>query len=131
MVGSKYDQRKRETHQRKDDTAQRKNVELAQKWLYKNGTAITSVHIDRLLGPKSLVPTRVGLKNFNHNARVLTLSQNAFSEKLGPHGFDFYSLFVPDLLHEFELGVWKAVFTHLMRLLYACGGDGIQVLNER
>jgi hypothetical protein len=59
------------------------------------------------------------------------VSQNAFSEKLGPYGFDFYSLFVPDLLHEFELGVWKVVFTHLMRLLYACGGDGIQMLNER
>ena len=57
--------------------------------------------------------------------------QNAFSTKLGPHGFDFYSLFVPDLLHEFDLGVWKAVFTHLIRVLYAAGGDAIQALNER
>jgi hypothetical protein len=24
-----------------------------------------------------------------------------------------------DLLHEFELGVWKAVFMHLVRLLYS------------
>jgi hypothetical protein len=40
-------------------------------------------------------------------------------------------MFVPDLLHEFELGVWKAVFTHLIRILYACGGDRIQVLNSR
>jgi hypothetical protein len=40
-------------------------------------------------------------------------------------------MFVPDLLHEFELGVWKAVFTHLIRLLYACGGDKIQILNSR
>lgn len=59
------------------------------------------------------------------------LFQNAFSERLGPHGFEFHSLFTPDLLHEFELGVWKAVFTHLIRLLYAVGGDGIQILNER
>ncbi len=36
-----------------------------------------------------------------------------------------------DLLHEFELGVWKAVFTHLMRILYAAGGDKIQTLNTR
>jgi hypothetical protein len=27
-----------------------------------------------------------------------------------------------DLLHEFELGVWKALFTHLIRLLYAATG---------
>jgi hypothetical protein len=53
-----------------------------------------------------------------------------FSTKLGPHGFDFYSLFVPDLLHEFDLGVWKAVFTYLIWVLYAAGGDAIQALNE-
>lgn len=28
-------------------------------------------------------------------------------------------MLVVDLLHEFELGVWKALFTHLIRLLYA------------
>lgn len=34
-------------------------------------------------------------------------------------------------MHEFELGVWKAIFTHLLRILYAQGGDGIQILNKR
>lgn len=34
-------------------------------------------------------------------------------------------------MHEFELGVWKAVFTHLVRILYAEGGRAIQLLNER
>jgi hypothetical protein len=40
-------------------------------------------------------------------------------------------MFVPDLLHEFELGVWKALFTHLIRLLYAIGDDAVQKLNQR
>jgi hypothetical protein len=40
-------------------------------------------------------------------------------------------MFVPDLLHEFELGVWKAIFTHLIRLLYAVGEDTVQQLNRR
>ena len=40
-------------------------------------------------------------------------------------------MFVVELLHEFELGVWKAVFTHLLRLLYSQGADGIQLLNKR
>jgi len=40
-------------------------------------------------------------------------------------------MFVPDLLHEFELGVWKAVFTHLLRILFACGDNKIQELNSR
>jgi hypothetical protein len=53
------------------------------------------------------------------------------SQKLLFFGFNFFSMFVPDLLHEFELRVWKAVFTHLMRLLYTAGGDAISKLNYR
>lgn len=34
-------------------------------------------------------------------------------------------------MHEFELGVWRSIFTHLMRILYANGGTSIQTLNER
>ncbi len=30
-------------------------------------------------------------------------------------------MLVVDLLHEFELGIWKGLFTHLIRLLYAAG----------
>ena len=43
-----------------DDDTRRREVELVQKWLYQDGTAITSVYIDRVLGPKSLFLTRVG-----------------------------------------------------------------------
>ncbi len=59
------------------------------------------------------------------------ISQNAFSTRLSVFGFNFFQMLVPDLLHEFELGVWKAVFTHLLRILYAAGGDLIQELNRR
>jgi len=30
-------------------------------------------------------------------------------------------MLVVDLMHEFELGVWKALFTHLIRILHAAG----------
>jgi hypothetical protein len=40
-------------------------------------------------------------------------------------------MFTVDLLHEFELGVWKATFTHLLRILYAHGDGKIQELNKR
>jgi hypothetical protein len=59
------------------------------------------------------------------------LCQNAFSEKLSQFGFDFHSMLVPDFMHEFELGSWKATLTHLIRILYAFGGDTIQTLNGR
>ncbi|KAJ3515164.1 hypothetical protein NMY22_g14524 [Coprinellus aureogranulatus] len=39
----------------------------------------------------------------------------------------------PDFMHEFELGVWKTLFTHLIRLLWATTPDGSSVLkfNDR
>jgi hypothetical protein len=46
-------------------------------------------------------------------------------------GLDYHTLFVVDLLHEFELGVWKAIFTHLMRILHAIGGNVVQKLNKQ
>ena len=57
--------------------------------------------------------------------------QNAFSTRLSEHGFNFYPMLIVDLLHEFELGVWKAVLTHLIRILYAKGRDKIQTFNKR
>ncbi|KAF8873129.1 hypothetical protein BD779DRAFT_1613708 [Infundibulicybe gibba] len=39
---------------------------------------------------------------------------------LGP-SFNPSTMLVVDLLHEFELGVWKALFTHLIRLVHAAG----------
>jgi hypothetical protein len=39
--------------------------------------------------------------------------------------------FPTDLLHEFELGVFKAIFAHLLRIVYTCGDNKIQILNHR
>ncbi len=30
-------------------------------------------------------------------------------------------------MHEFELGVWKSLFPHLIRILYAAAPNGSQV----
>jgi hypothetical protein len=42
-------------------------------------------------------------------------------------------MLVVDFMHEFELGVWKALFTHLIRILHAAasGGKLATVLDER
>jgi hypothetical protein len=48
---------------------------------------------------------------------VFSRVQNAFSCKLTEFGFSLFSMLVVDLMHEFELGVWKAVFIHLLRIL--------------
>ena len=43
-------------------------------------------------------------------------------------------MLVVDMMHEFELGVWKALLTHLLRVLYAASGPSgtlIDAANER
>jgi hypothetical protein len=40
-------------------------------------------------------------------------------------------MFVVDLMHEFELGVWKMIFVHLLRILLAYGHDSILELDRR
>ena len=43
-------------------------------------------------------------------------------------------MMVVDLMHEFELGVWKMLFTHLIRILYAASerpGVLVDELNTR
>ena len=34
-------------------------------------------------------------------------------------------------MHEFDLGIWKATFTHLIRILIATGMDAVQELDRR
>lgn len=45
--------------------------------------------------------------------------------------FDVHQILMVDLMHEFELGVWKAVFAHLVRILEAEDPGLPDKLNER
>ena len=42
-------------------------------------------------------------------------------------------MLVVNLMHEFELGVWKVLFIHLICILYAAvpGGKLVAILDER
>lgn len=43
-------------------------------------------------------------------------------------------MMVVDLMHEFELGVWKVLFTHLVRILHAASsrpGELVDIFNTR
>jgi hypothetical protein len=53
-------------------------------------------------------------------------------EKLGPD-FNLPRMLVVDFMHEFELGVWKALFVHLIRVLHAAipGRRLVADLDER
>ena len=59
-LGQEVDKRLRE-RERVDDHPRRKNVELTRTWIFERGYRLNSVHVDRVLGPKSYIPTRVSI----------------------------------------------------------------------
>jgi hypothetical protein len=75
---------------------------------------VNSTAVKDLLDAESIAPVR-----------------SPFSDLLQMLGISFYSLLAPDLLHELELGFWRAVFIHLIRLLYCVSPDKVAILNER
>ncbi|TFK47770.1 hypothetical protein OE88DRAFT_1714347 [Heliocybe sulcata] len=113
-IRMKRDEARQLKDARVDDSYFRRLVEKARNFIYRDVKGVKSSWVESLLGKESLVPTK-----------------NAFSDKLSRFGFNVFSVLVIDLLHEFELGVWKATFTHLLQILYAQGDDAIQRLNQQ
>ncbi|KAG9083908.1 hypothetical protein FRC07_013792 [Ceratobasidium sp. 392] len=56
---------------------------------------------------------------------------NAFSDRLHDFKFNFFATLVVDELHEVELGVWKALFKHLIRILHLAGPAAVTEFNRR
>ncbi|KAI0741837.1 hypothetical protein C8Q80DRAFT_1110314 [Daedaleopsis nitida] len=99
---------------RQDDPATHLKIARARRLILEQGFSITSKRVKDLLSEYSLTPT-----------------QNAFSVRLAPHGINLYQILAPDLMHEFELGVWRGIFDHLVRLIHAQGDKVIQEFNRR
>ena len=57
--------------------------------------------------------------------------QNAFSEILGALGLQVFLILVVDILHEFELGVWKDLLKHLLRILLSLDKKLLHDVDQR
>ena len=117
----------RETLARVDDVSHRSRVAAARKSIYEKNYAVNSRVVENLLQEDSLVPTAVGICLLFSDLVFSSCSsfQNAFLNKLAPLGFSLFPILVVDLLHEFELGVWKSVFIHLLCIL-DCVSEGLK-----
>ncbi|CDO75447.1 hypothetical protein BN946_scf184823.g1 [Trametes cinnabarina] len=104
----------RASEKRVDDEKLRRDIQKARDLVFKKGCSLASKRVQALLDARSLNPI-----------------QTAFSKRLSPFGVNFYDFFVPDLMHEFELGVWKGTFAHLLRLLDTQGDDVVTEFNRR
>ncbi len=116
---------------RVDDNDVQWRITLARRFIFEKGIPLTSKYLERILDPLSLTPTRVRHSQKSLHSVTDAATQSAYSIRLREHNFNFYSLFAPDFMHEVELGVWKSVFTHHMRILDAAGEDCVQTFNIR
>ncbi|KAE9388659.1 hypothetical protein BT96DRAFT_1003962 [Gymnopus androsaceus JB14] len=89
-------------------------VKRAREYIYDLGMPINGTAVSSLLKETSSIPTL-----------------NAFIDCLGPN-FPVSNMLAMNLLHEIELGVWKTLFTHLIRMLYASpnGAEKVAELDQ-
>jgi hypothetical protein len=128
-LGDQDDKATRANEPRTHDATHRDNVAEARRLIYYEGAGIKSTRVEALLKGTSSVPTAVSGLNSIYTT-VLMEIQSAFSTRLGIN-FPLLQMLVPDIMHEFELGVWKDFLVHLVRLLGARGSAAVATFNTR
>ncbi|KAE9393770.1 hypothetical protein BT96DRAFT_828701 [Gymnopus androsaceus JB14] len=114
QLGTKSDTKQHETKARIDSEECQSTIEKMQKWIFDDGLSVASSYVEAFLKPFSWVPT-----------------QNIFSNQFFKFGMNFYNLLVPDVLHELELGVWKAILLHFICMVHCLGSKNVQEMNRR
>jgi hypothetical protein len=130
-MGTASDRDTRVSKPRKDNDSRKDKITKARNLIYgKKNYAVDAEKVEALLKPTSLVPSTVramqGEVFLDSPSR-----QNAFSDRLSSLGFDIYDIAAVDILHEVEIGVWKGLFTHLIRLLEATGTGRTEIVDRR
>ncbi|KAG6839533.1 hypothetical protein C0991_001814 [Blastosporella zonata] len=84
-------------------------VNTARHFIYNLGLSITSERVNMILKDTSAVPTNNVFVNKKLHREPETLPAR---------------MLVVNLLHKFELGVWKAIYKHLIGILYVAAPHG-------
>ena len=58
-LGTKHDCKLCDSKEQVDDEIQQNKIWLVRDWIYKGGSGVVSAAVQRILGPKSLIPTQV------------------------------------------------------------------------
>ncbi|KAJ7060769.1 hypothetical protein C8F01DRAFT_1290667 [Mycena amicta] len=110
--GTANDMKRRENI-REDTSARRFAVEAARKAIFEAGESVNGASVNRKLKAQSWAPTR------NSFSKLNTLK----------YEFSVFLMLLPDILHEFDIGVAKAAIIHLIRMLDAF--KNLQQFDER
>ncbi|KAG2059281.1 hypothetical protein BDR06DRAFT_979903 [Suillus hirtellus] len=112
-LGMSHDRQQRSTLAR-SYASRSQPVAAACSLIYERNYGIDSTAIESLLKPELWVP-----------------NSNALSDSLSSFGFNVFAALVVDLLHKFELGIWRMLLLHLLRILCALDKNLIHELDKR
>ncbi|KAJ7588691.1 hypothetical protein C8J56DRAFT_785328, partial [Mycena floridula] len=87
-------------------------IERARRGIFESGWTVNGASIEGMLSENSWTPTR-----------------NAFLSAFRGD-VDYFKMLAVDLMHEVEIGVLKAFFAHLVRILYAINDQVVEELNR-
>jgi hypothetical protein len=129
------DRSQRKTLARVDGPNRRGLVSAARRIIYEKKFQVNSAAVEAMLRNESWVPNVVRkplhLLVFLLVRLKIESLQNAFSDRLSSYGFNLFKMLLPDLMHEFELGVWRAIFIHLLRILQSVDESLLLELDRR
>ncbi|THU84721.1 hypothetical protein K435DRAFT_687006 [Dendrothele bispora CBS 962.96] len=114
QIGTIPDMNRLTRKPRVDSVERQRKVQSARNLIFHEGYAVKSPKVLGSLKVGSYTPTLSHLSTF-----FLPLEVNMFD------------IFPTDILHDFELGKWRDVFTHLCRILQSIGGEKLNHLNKR
>lgn len=135
QFGARADTVQRTSLARSDNDVQRFDIKAARRIIYEANFRVNNDATETILKKESRVPTLVSnpirCRHHTHQSILFDTLQNAFSTRLAHLNFNLYPMLVVDLMHEFELGVWKNLFTHLIRMLYASNLALVHEVDQR
>jgi hypothetical protein len=130
-LGMIRDMNQRKTLARVDDIHRQSKITAARRVIYEKHYQVDSAAVENLLREESWVPNAVCIYKYFYCVNSSQALQNAFSDRLSPLGFNLFKMLLPDLMHEIELGIWRAIFIHLLRILESVSADRLMELDRR
>ena len=116
-----------------NDDNQQSKVLSARRLIYKKNYAVNPLQVEAILKNESLISTSVS-STWIHvacNISIMTQIECFFLKGFVSLVSIFFCMLVVDLMHEFELGVWKAILTQLIHIVESIKGGKLHKLDRR
>ena len=102
-------------------------ITLAIEFIYECRFNLGSTAVEHLLSASLLVPSKVCHELQQLIYYIWSIVSECICRKTQPYRLESTIMLVVDLMHNYELGVWKGIFTHLIQI-YAAAPNGNLVM---